>query len=228
MNILDETLRDLGHALEGDLSGTQLAGIQDTIHSYAIAAAVAGAVSGIVPGIAGIAAMVTQTGLVWATYVKINKTLGISMQEHTAKFLGSAIATNLITHVGTLILAYAAAAIISFIPILGQAMAATADAAIGYIVIYACAIIYLKLITDMVRPNGTIEVPETDDTKHIIQGIIEKMHIEDVIKEGRDSYKKAKSEGKIDAAIKHRLCPNCHAQVADGQKFCSECGSALC
>ena len=43
MNILEETLRDLGHALEGDLSGTQLAGIQDTIHNYAIAAAVAGA-----------------------------------------------------------------------------------------------------------------------------------------------------------------------------------------
>ena len=143
MNILEETLRDLGHALEGDLSGTQLAGIQDTVHSYAVAAAVAGAVSGAIPGIAGIAAMTTQTGLVWATYVKINKTLGISMQEHTAKFLGSAIATNLITYVCKLIIAYAAAAIISFIPILGQAMAATAYAAIGYIVIYACAIFYL-------------------------------------------------------------------------------------
>jgi hypothetical protein len=38
----------------------------------------------------------------------------------------------------------------------------------------------------------------------------------------------ANAEGKIDAAIKHRQCPNCHAEVSEGQKFCSECGSALC
>ena len=227
MNILEETLRDLKNALQGNLSGTQISSAQETIHHYAIAAAVAGAISGVVPGVAGLLAIATQTGLVWATYVKVNQTLGISMKEHTAKFLGSAIATNLITSVGTLILSYALAAIISFIPIFGQAMAATANAAMGYIVIYACAIIYLKLITDLVRPDGTIEVPETDDTKHIIQDIIRRNDMARIITEGRDKYKKAKSEGAIDNAIKHRRCPSCQAPVEPGQKFCSNCGSAL-
>lgn len=227
MNILDETLRDLGNALQGNLSGTQISSAQETIRNYAIAAAVAGAISGLVPGIAGLLAMATQTGLVWATYVKVNQTLGISMKEHTAKFLGSAIATNVITSVGTLILSYAFAAIIAFIPIFGQAMAAAANAAMGYIIIYSCAIIYLKLITDLVRPDGTIEVSENDDTKHIIKEIIKRNNMERIIKEGRDNYKKAKNEGIIDDAIKHRRCPNCGSSVADGQRFCSHCGCAL-
>ena len=228
MNILEETINDLKNALQGNLSGTQISSAQETIRNYAIAAAVAGAIAGTVPGLAGILAMLAQTGLVWATYVKINQTLGISMKEHTAKFLGSAIASNIITNVGALLISYAAAAIIALIPILGQALAATANAAIGYIFIYTCAIIYLKLITDLVRPDGTIEVAETDDTKHIIKEIIKRNNMEQVIREGRDNYKKAKNDGIIDAAIKHRRCPNCGSPVTDGQKFCSNCGSALC
>ena len=228
MNILEETINDLKNALQGNLSGTQISSAQETIRNYAIAAAVAGAIARTVPGLAGILAMLAQTGLVWATYVKINQTLGISMKEHTAKFLGSAIASNIITNVGALLISYAAAAIIALIPILGQALAATANAAIGYIFIYTCAIIYLKLITDLVRPDGTIDVAETDDTKHIIKEIIKRNNMEQIIREGRDNYKKAKNDGIIDAAIKHRRCPNCGFPVTDGQKFCSNCGSALC
>jgi len=228
MNILEETINDLKNALQGNLSGTQIASAQTTIRNYAIAAAVTGAIAGTVPGLAGILAMLAQTGLVWATYVKINQTLGISMKEHTAKFLGSAIASNIVTNVGTMLISYAAAAIISLIPIFGQAIAATANAAIGYIFIYTCAIIYLKFITDLVRPDGTIEVAESDDTKHIIKDIIKRNNMEKIISEGRDNYKKAKKDGIIDDAIKHRRCPSCGSPIEDGQKFCSACGSALC
>lgn len=228
MSILQETLFDLKQALQGNLVGTQISAAEDTIRQYAIAAAVSGAVSGLVPGVAGLLALATQTGLIWATYVKVNQTLGISMQANTAKFLGSAIATNLITSVGTLLLSYAAAAVISFIPILGQAIAATANAAIGYILIYACAVVYLKLITELVRPDGTIEVAENDDTKHIIQNILQKNNMEQLISEGRNDYKRAKSEGKIDEAMRNRRCPNCQEPVEPGQKFCTNCGSALC
>lgn len=228
MKIIEETIRDLGNALQGDLSGTKLAGVQDTIHRYAIAAAVTGAISGAVPGVAGVLAFLAQTGLIWATYVKINQTLGISMKEHTAKFIGSAIATNIVTNAGVMLIGYAAAAIISFIPILGQAIAATTNAAIGYIFIYSCSIIYLKLITELARPDGTIEVDESDDTKHIIKEIIKRNNMESIVSEGRDSYKKAKKEGAIDDAIEHRHCPSCGSPIENGQKFCSNCGSALC
>lgn len=227
MNILQSTLQEIAQALKGDLSGSQLNGIESTIKNYAVASAVAGAVSGLVPGAAGILAMLTQTGLVWATYVKINQHLGISMKENTAKFLASAIGTNILANAGILILSYATAAIISFIPIFGQAMAAAANAAMGYIFIYVAAVIYLKLIIELVRPDGTIHVEETADTKSIIKRIIEENNIKKIIEEGRDEYKQAKNNGVIDDAIKHRRCPNCQSPVAEGQKFCSNCGKAL-
>lgn len=203
MDSLENAIQSLNKALPNALSGPQLQGIKSTIDQYAVSAAVAGAVSGFVPGVAGILAALTQTGLVWATYVKINQALGISMQENTAKFLGSAIATNMITNVGAMLVSYAAAAVISFIPLIGQFLAATADAAIGYVFIYACATIYLKLITKLVRPDGTIEIVDEEATKNIIKDIINRSDMKEIISEGRNNYKKAKNEGVIDEAIKN-------------------------
>lgn len=227
MSLLQNTIQEIGRAMGGNLSGSQLEGVQDTIKHYAIASAVAGAVSGLVPG-AGVLAVLTQTGLVWASYVKINQHLGISMKENTAKFIASAIGTNILTNAGMLIISYAAAAIISFIPILGQVAAATASAGIGYILVYTAAVIYLKLIIELVQPDGTINVEETIDTKRIIKRIIEENNLKKIIEEGRDEYKQAKEKGIIDDAIKNRRCPNCQQPVEAGQKFCSNCGSALC
>jgi len=227
MNLLQSTLQEIGRAMQGNLSGSQLVGIQDTIKRFAITSAVAGAVSGVVPG-ASLLALLTQTGLVWATYVKINQQLGISMKENTARFIASAIGTNIITNAGMLILSYAAAAIVSFIPILGQAAAAAAGAAMGYILIYVAAVIYLKLIVELVQPDGSINVEETVDTKRIIKRIVEENNLKDIIKEGRDEFKQAKKSGAIDDAIKNRRCPSCGEPVTAGQKFCSRCGSALC
>ena len=99
MNIapfLAKACQELDKAMQGTLDGTKIACISETISGYAIAAAIASGVAGVAPGFAGVAAALTQAGFVWATYVKINKTLGISMSENTAKFIGSAIVTNLI------------------------------------------------------------------------------------------------------------------------------------
>ena len=225
--ILYLAFRGLNESMKGSLDGTQIESIKETINNFAIASAIASMASGMIPGVAGVVAALTQAGFVWATYVKINKTLGISMSEHTAKFLGSAIITNLVTNAGAMLVAYAGAAIISFIPIIGQVAAVTINGALGYIIIYAAAVIYLMLISRMMQPDGTLKVAEDDDTKHIIQDIIKKNNIEDIIKEGRNSYKKAKADGSIDQAKKKPKCPGCGAEVKAGQKFCSDCGTAL-
>lgn len=219
--------KSLNEAMKGSLDGTKIESIKETINGFAIASAIASMASGVIPGVAGVVAGLTQAGFVWATYVKINKTLGISMSENTAKFVGTAIMTNIVTNAGAMLVAYASAAIISFIPIFGQVAAAAINGALGYIIIYAAAIIYLLLISKMMQPDGTLKVVENDDTKHIIQEIIKKNNIEDIIKEGRNSYKKAKADGSLDKAKKTPKCPGCGTDVKPGQKFCSECGTAL-
>lgn len=219
--------KSLNDAMKGSLDGTKIESIKETINNFAIASAVAGLAAAVFPGVAGVVAMLTQTGFIWATYVQINKTLGISMSEHTAKFLASAIITNIATNAGATLAAYAAAAVISFIPLLGQALAAATVAALGYMMVYVAAVIYLMVISRLMQPNGKLEVKEDDDTKHIIEEIIKKNNIKEIIKEGRDSYKKAKADGSLDKAKKNPKCPVCGAEVKPEQKFCSDCGSAL-
>lgn len=219
--------RNLNEAMKGTLNGTQIESIKDTINNFALASAVSGLAASVIPGVAGVVALLTQSGFVWATYIKINKTLGISMSEHTAKFLGTAIMTNIATNAGATLATYAAAAVISFIPLFGQALAAATIAALGYMMVYVAAIIYLQLISRLIKPDGTLTVAENDDTKHIINDIIKQSDIKGIIKEGRNAYKKAKNDGSLDNAKKNPKCPGCGAEIKFGQKFCSDCGTAL-
>ena len=224
--ILGKALQELDKAMQGTLDGTKISAIKETIRGFAIAAAIASAVAGLAPGIAGVVAILTQAGFVWATYVKINNTLGISMTKNTAKFLGSAIVTNIILNAGAFIGTLIASGLLSFIPGLGSAASAALNAAMGYVLIYAAAIIYLKLITHFIHPDGTLNISEDDSTKETIKDIVSQANIRD-IKEGRESYKEAKKDGSIDRAKAEPKCPNCGADTAPGQKFCSNCGTQL-
>lgn len=225
--VLGKALQDLDKSMRNSLNGTKIEQIKDTIGNYAIAAAVASGVAGIAPGFAGVAAALTQAGFVWATYVQVNKTLGISMSENTAKFIGSAIVTNLITNAGAFVAVLIGSLILSIIPGVGTAAAIALNAALGYTIVYVSAIIYLKLITRMMLPDGTLKVSESDDTKHIIRDIIKESNIKDMVKEGKAAYKQAKEDGSIDKAKKAKKCPKCGVEVKEGQKFCSECGMLL-
>ena len=225
--ILGKALQELDKAMQGTLDGTKILAIKDTIRGFAIAAALASAVAGLAPGIAGVVALLTQTGFVWATYVKINNTLGISMTKDTAKFLGSAIVTNIALNAGAFIGAVIAAGLLAFIPGLGSAASAAIDAAMGYVLIYAAAIIYLKLITHFVHPDGTVSITESDGTKDVIKDIVRESSMRDIIKEGRESFKEAKKDGSLDKAKANPKCPNCGADIQQGQKFCSNCGLEL-
>lgn len=224
--VLGKALQDLDKSMRNSLNGTKIGQIKDTIGNYAIAAAVASGVAGIAPGFAGVVAALTQAGFVWATYVQINKTLGISMSENTAKFIGSAVVTNLITSAGAFVAVLIGSSIVSIIPG-AQVVSVAMNAALGYTIVYVSAIIYLKLITRMMQPDGTLKVSESDDTKHIIRDIIKESNIKDMVKEGKAAYKQAKKDGSIDKAKKAKKCPKCGVEVKEGQKFCSECGTLL-
>lgn len=225
--VLAKALQELDRSMRNSLDGTKIEQIKDAIGNYAIAAAVASGVAGVAPGFAGVAAALTQAGFIWATYVKINQALGISMSENTAKFIGSAIVTNLLTSAGAFVAVLIGSSILSLVPVLGQAASIALNAGLGYTIVYVSAIIYLKLITKLMQPDGTLKVAESDDTKHIIRDIIKESNIKEMVKEGKAAYKQAKEDGSIDKAKEKKTCPKCGAEVKDGQRFCSECGMEL-
>ena len=149
------------------------------------------------------------------------------MSENTAKFIGSAVVTNLITNAGAFVAVLIGSSLLSIIPGVGTAAAIALNAALGYTIVYVSAIIYLKLITRMMQPDGTLKVSESDNTKHIIRNIIKESNIKDMVKEGKAAYKQAKEDGSIDKAKNVKKCPKCGTEVRVGQKFCSECGAEI-
>lgn len=225
--LLYAAIQQLDETAQKKLFGSQLDEIKTTIHKYAIYSAVAGIASNVLPGVGALAAIVAQTTLVWTMYVKINHTLGVSMSDNTAKFIGSAMLTNLATNAGTMIIAYAASALLSWIPYFGQAAAAVTEGALGYMVIYVSAALYLKLLTQVMKANGSYQLTESEDTKTQIKEVFKETNMKDLIREAKESYKAAKANGEIDAAKKHAKCPHCDADVTMGQKFCSNCGQPL-
>lgn len=227
MNIapfLARGFQELDKAMQGTLKDTQISGIADTISHYALASAITSMAAAVIPGGGGIAAALAQTGIIWGTYVKINKTVGLSMSDETAKFIGNAIVTNIITQFGALLAAHAVAGIISFIPVAGSALAAAAEGAIGYGLIYAAAYIYIKLISRVVKPDGSIDVSDENSTKKIINEILLREDMKGLFKEGAKQFKEAKKNGELAAAQKAKSCPNCGCSYLEGDHFCSSCG----
>lgn len=219
--------KNLNEAMRDSLDGTKIEHIKDTVNTFAISAAVLGAASDILPGAGGILAGLAQTGLVWVLYLEINEALDISISEHTIKFVGSAIATNIITNAGYLIAAYAAAAVMSAIPVFGQAGAAVTHLALGYILIYAAAVIYLNFLTRTFKAKGSFTFDDSDETKRAIKDTVKGSNVKDIIKEGKNAFKEAKENGDIERAKKNPKCPHCGTSIRPGQKFCTECGMQL-
>lgn len=230
MNIapfLAKAFVELDKAMQGTLNGTKISCISETISHYALASAVASMLAAVIPGGGGVVASLAQAGFVWATYIKINRTIGLSMSQETAKFLGSAIVTNLITGYGALLVAHVVAGILSCIPIAGSALAAASEAAIGYCLIYAAAYIYLKLISRVVKPDGSINVSDKDSTKKIIEEIMQREDMKGVFKEGSRQFKEAKKNGEFEKAKNAKNCPECGTAYTSGDHFCSVCGHDL-
>jgi len=210
-----------------DFSNEQLEDVKNTINSFAIFSAATGLAANIVPTVGALAAAVAQTGLVWTLYVKINKSLKIDMSDNLAKFISSAVLSNLILNAGTLIIGYAAATVLSFIPVFGQVTSALLDGALGFILIYAAAVIYLKLLTQVMKVKGSINISQSDETKDYVKQVIKDTDLKNLIKEARNAYKEARANGDIDNAKNNPKCPNCHTPIEKDQSFCTHCGYKL-
>lgn len=230
MNItpyLAKAFQELDKKMQGILNGTKIESIKETISYYAIASALASMAAAVIPGGGGVIAAAAQVGFVWATYVKINKAIGLSMSKETAKFIGNAILTNLVTYYGTMIVGHILAGVFALIPVAGSALAAAEEGVIGYTVIYISAYIYLRLITRVARPDGTIDVANKDKTSDIIKEILAREDMKGLIKEGAKQFKDAQKSGALDVVKAMKKCPRCGTPYDEGDNYCSVCGLDL-
>lgn len=210
-----------------NLTGVKRDQIIEVVQEFAIYSAASGIVANVVPEAGGLLAAATQTALVWTLYVKINKIIGLEMSESTAKFIGSAMLTNIALNAGSFLVGYASAVVVSFIPVFGQFASAAIEGTLGYILIYVSAVLYLVFLTAVFKAKGKIEITGDEGDKNIINGIIKDTNLKDLIKEAKDSYKEAKKRGDIDRATKNLKCPVCGKPVDSNQTYCTHCGSKI-
>lgn len=209
------------------LSGEKRDEIIEIIQEFAIFSAASALVGNLVPEAGGLITAIAQTALVWTLYVKINNIIGLEMSDNTAKFIGSAILTNLSLNAGSLLLGYAGAVAASFVPIFGQFTAAAIEATLGYTLIYVSAVLYLIFLTKVFQAKGKIEITGSKEEKEIIKGVIKNTSLKDLIKEAKNNYKEAKNRGDIDRASKNLKCPVCGEHVDSCKKYCTKCGTKL-
>lgn len=223
--LLYAALTELQKAAKGALEGTEIEVIADTINRFAIYSAVASAVA-MFPGPTGVIAMLSQCGLVWGTYLAINKHLGISLKEEVVKFIGSAVLTNLATAATTLVASYVGATILSWLPF-ANLLAGVLIAAMGYVLIYLSAIVYLNILTKVMRVKGSFNIDQSQATKELIADVVNETDVKGIIKEGTQLFKEAYKNGEFKAARKNPTCPYCGETLKEGQKFCSVYGHKL-
>lgn len=184
-------LRDASRNL---ISQAQVDKAGDTIVACAIAAAIAGVGSGWLPGAGALVATAAWVAAIWTMYVKINKDLGISISENILKSLASAFLTNIIASAGALILAILASFVLSFIPLLGQAGAIAIDGLLGYITVFASGILYIMLLTKIMKAKGSFDISESE-AKSMADNISKESDISAIIREAKESFKKEKDKG---------------------------------
>ena len=165
-----------------------------TILGCSIAAAIAGVGSGWLPGAGALVASAAWVAAIWTMYIKINKDLGITLSENVLKSLASAFLTNIIASAGALILGMAAAFVLSFIPGLGTAGAVAIDGLLGYVTVFASGILYIKLLTKVMKAKGTFTISE-NEVKSLADEISKDSDIKGIIREAKASFKSEKDKG---------------------------------
>ena len=196
---LHKALESLDEAARDKIDSMNLSEVSDLIPNCSIAAAVAGVGAGWLPGVGSAVASAAWVGTIWTMYLKINKKLGIATTENILKVIASAFLTNILSAGGGLLIALAGGSLLSLIPFVGQAGAIAMDGMIGYVTTYVSGILYIKLLTSIVKRTGSIDFSSlsAEDLKSMAKNVANDSEIRDMVKSAKEAFKEDKKDGKI-------------------------------
>lgn len=196
-HLLTHALRELEKATSDYMRQEHIEKAGDTIMACSIAAAIAGVGSGWLPGAGALIATTAWVASIWTMYVRVNIVLGIKIKDNILKSLASAFLTNIIASAGTLILYFIAGFALAFIPGLGSLGAVAIDGFIGFVTVYASGLLYIRLLTKVMKGKGEMDLSDVDIDK-IVKETTEESNVKDVIKEGKKMFKEAKKKGEFE------------------------------
>ena len=196
MNFLSAALYAFENEANGYIEREKIEAAGDTIKACSVAAAIAGVGAGWLPGAGAVISAGAWVAAIWTMYVKINIDLGISIKRNILKSLASAFLTNILASVGSLILSWFVGFCVSFIPVIGSGMSMGIDCIIGYVTVFASGLLYIKLLTHVLKAKGRIDFSDIDPAE-MAKEVIQDSDIKGIVKEAKKEYKSAKDRGEI-------------------------------
>lgn len=195
-HLLAHALRELEKVANDYMRKEHIEKAGDTIMACSVAAAIAGVGSGWLPGAGALIATTAWVASIWTMYVRVNIVLGIKIKDNILKSLASAFLTNIIASAGSLILYFIAAFAISFIPGFGTLGAVTIDGFIGFVTVYASGLLYIRLLTKVMKGKGNMDLSDVD-IKTMVKETTKESNVKDVLKEGKQMFKESKNKGEF-------------------------------
>lgn len=192
---LYHALKALQEASKDVIRSNHIEKAEKTIYACSITATVAGVAAGIVPGAGAAIAASACVAAIWSMYVKINFDLGISISQNVLKSLASALLTNLLASAAFVAAAFVSSVVVGFIPGL-QPLAAGIDAILSYVTVFASGVLYIKILTKVMKAKGTFVFDESE-VKKLAKDVVDSSDVKGIVKEAKSSYKDAKKNGEL-------------------------------
>lgn len=170
--------------------------IEEIINVHAIGAAAAGLASGWIPGAGGTAALMASVGFICSMYYRINEKIGIPLSKTVVKSLGAVILTTVAGSAIGLAAGAMLATALSFTGI-GNFFSSLIMASLDYAVVLVSGIIYLKLLVGLFKAGNDPASMSESDLKSAAKNVINSEDVNQMLKDAKDAYKKARKEGKV-------------------------------
>jgi len=195
-NILENSVDKVLEAIEDSgrsVSATrmQLIGIIKRHAASASAAALAG---GFIPGGAGAAVTAASIGFIWTMYYRTAKALNINLKKSTVKALASAVITNVLNGILSIV---AACTIASFLPG-GVLISAAVSGVVSYYLLYYSGVIFLNMLVRLFGGKYNIEQMTDEELGEFQKQVAGMYSFKDIKTEAAQAYKHRRQDGRED------------------------------
>lgn len=185
INALKDELRKTGKQINADE-------IEEIVMLHAGIGAAAG-VGGMLPGAGPVLATGANVVSVVTMYVRLSKAIGITLEEGVLKAIASAVVADISSAiVGSLALS----TVLSFIPGIGSVPSAIIIGAANFGVVYLAAMIFLKLITVLIKSRKDVSSMTAEELAERAKKISEDMDKSSAIKEAKKIYEDSQKDKK--------------------------------
>lgn len=157
---------------------------------HGLGAAVTSTGAGLLPGVGGVACTAVYAGFVWSMYGRLGKAIGLPFNKHILKSLAAGVATNLAAAAVTTL---AVTAVASIIP--GMSLVAAAVyASLGYAVVSAAGILYMKLLIKLAKSKKDPVNLSAEELSAAAKEIMKETDVKGILKTMKNEYKEVKDE----------------------------------